>query len=210
MQFGTLVHLAILEPNEFARRVFVFDYDGNLATKEGKAMKAALGEKIESLGVSDSYVVKPIDMASIERMAESFHKKWAEYNGRHFDALGSFVEAKKELPLFATLHETDCKGQIDILSETGYVCDVKTTSSWQWFERDIERNGYDVQLAHYQRLAERNGFDVKGNVIFFAVESVPPFRCSARMFALTDAHSKWAHAISNMGRPSGPWVSASS
>jgi hypothetical protein len=207
MLFGSAFHTALLEPDLFAT---TYQQAPQLPrnTKAGKEAWAAAAQP----GIT---LLKCDDWERILGMQKSI---LAHPLG------GRIMQTPKqvECSLFSTDPETglQLKARPDILTDSGWVIDLKTTvdASQQGFERAIGTYRYHVQAAHYLKvIAAATGRDLQG-FLFLAVEKTPPyavqiFRCAPEVIdqgnidAATDL-ATLAQALSTYP-PEAPWPSYS-
>lgn len=170
MEFGTLVHIAVLEPERLAGS-FVVRPDGmKFTTKEGKAWKEA-----QTLPIIDKE-----QEAGLMAIRDSI--------AAHKSARAILAGAKTEVSVFAKHAATGIlrKGRIDALTldRDGLttIGDVKTTddASLEGFSRSIAKWGYHRQAAYYMDLVGASFF------CFIAVEKAAPY--AVNVFSL-DAES---------------------
>lgn len=165
--FGTAVHMALLEPERFERECVVMPYVESFVRKEGKDVKErALAEAKERGG----FVLRHEQAWALQHIRKNFS---------FAITANPATQGEVEKVVFGELDGVQCKGMIDWLLD-GAVYDVKTT-------RDIMRTGYTfaderygVQLAHYARLA---GAD-RANIIW--IENQAPFRVELQMLNADD------------------------
>lgn len=152
MEFGTAVHMAILEPHLFKDRYTVFT--GDRRTKDGKAA-------YEAVLSSGRTPLNEEQWESITGAAAAVHA--------HPKAAVLIDKIRPEVSFFADWG-TKVKARIDGLSDD-YIIDVKTTqdASPKAFAKSIAQFNYHVQAAWYQRITGINRF------IFIAVEKEAPF-----------------------------------
>lgn len=168
MRFGTAVHTAILEPEDFVNWVVMDKVDRR--TKDGKAAAEAAETRAAARGVR---VIDRADHDVVTAIAASVE--------RH-PVIGPYLEAGwAELSVYWMDEDTGvlCRCRPDWLTETA-ILDVKTTenSSPGSFERSAYQYRYWVQAAYYLDGLAANGCDVS-RFVFAAVEKEPPFAAMA-------------------------------
>lgn len=160
LQMGTLTHLRILQPNEWADKIVVENVDRR--TKEGKARAALLEE-------TGKTICKPEDAENIETTFLEFTKA----------TTGLFPNGySTEVITTANIEGIDLKAQIDIFDNDGkIIVDLKTCSDIGMSKMDIWKWRYDLQLGHYANCIEGavDRGDFKAYLVF--VETSSPFRC---------------------------------
>lgn len=160
LNLGTMVHMAVLEPEEF-ERVAVQEPAIDRRTKEYKAWKAELPK--------DALILSAEDDRIITQISENLQKSGL---AKLWDG------ARKECSVFAEIDGIELKCRPDALNESlGLIIDLKTTRDLSWFASDARKLKYPFSVPHYQRIckaATRRGYQY----IFVAVETEPPFDVS--------------------------------
>lgn len=167
MVFGTLAHLALLEPHAFMDR-YVFAPAG--IDRRTKAGKAAWAEWLETVG--DREVVQEADWDLACQMAEAvarvpFGRKLLD--GDHEKVFRWTDETTGE----------ECKIRVDSIRMVGgvpVIVDYKTTTdaSLDAFSRKCVDMGYDFQAGMYCEGVEKC-LGIKPRFVFIAQEKDPPF-----------------------------------
>ena len=166
MQFGSLVHTLILEPNNFSNEYMVADKP----ERRSKAGKAKYAELLEEAGkriwVSTEDFLKAQDM--IFPVSQNLIVKSLLSGG------------KAESSVFWQDAETgvQCKAKADFLNiERGYIVDVKTTvslASEKPFLWTVSKYAYDLSASFYKK-----GFELATgkelDFYFVVIEKEPPF-----------------------------------
>lgn len=167
LTFGSLVHCAVLEPEELDKRYVsrpqIDGRDLDMRTKEGKAFK----EQVEAMGQT---VVKGYELDAARKAANQL------YNLEE-DNLGNVLKASKtELSIFWHNFDIKCKCRIDAYcKEAATMIDLKTCRSAKLedFERDSWNYGYHRKADWYRRGLAAHGLPLK-HVIFIAIEKTGP------------------------------------
>lgn len=178
MQFGTAVHMAVLEPQRFqATYAECPAYDRR--TKEGRE-KAAEWEAANG----GKTPLAPEQMSAIGTIREALRA--------HAGAARLLGAGRPEVSAFWTDEETgiECKARADFLSgwpdRPDTVVDLKTTQNAgaESFARAVANFGYDVQAALYvdgfRRVLRRYV-----RFVFLAVEVEPPYAVAAYEASVT-------------------------
>lgn len=168
MRFGTAVHAAILEPEDFVNWVVMDKVDRR--TKDGKAA----AEAAEALAAERG--VRLIDRAEYDAamaIATSVDRQ---------PVIGPILEAGwAELSVYWMDPDTGvfCRCRPDWLCDYA-ILDVKTTenASPASFERSAYMYRYWVQAAYYLDGLAANGVELP-NFVFAAVEKEPPYAAMA-------------------------------
>jgi len=162
MRWGTLVHKAVLEPDDFDVKAFVWDG----ATKRGKAFDEFLGER------NKFWCLTADEHAELVAIREAVWAKGAAY--QLIEAAG--VEHEKSVT-WDDLACGHCKARIDIA--TPYmICDLKTTGQIDphRFARTCADLAYHVQLGFYARAIQQATGRAELPVVYIiAVESQEPY-----------------------------------
>lgn len=166
MVFGTLAHLALLEPGKFSDE-FMLAPDVDRRTKEGKAAWAEFNDKLAGrVGVSKD------DWATVNRMAKSL---------LDYPACKRLLSGVHESSVFWTDPDTGekCKIRADAITAIGgtdVIVDYKTTTdaSYDAFARKAIQMGYDFQAGMYCTGYEQV-FGVKPRFVFIVQEKDEPF-----------------------------------
>lgn len=167
MIMGECVHLKILEPHLFEKRVAVHP-KFNRATKVGKAEyeEFLLSHAAFPLWISEE------NNAIAEEMANNLRKRMHQDTGDLLDTANmewSFMWEEDGLPF-------KCRpdGFID-----GLGFDIKTSkdASYRSFQMDCVKRGYFLQAAMIRRGLRANGTNLE-RFVFCCVENVEPFSTS--------------------------------
>ena len=196
LAFGSLSHLLTLQPQEFDSQYAVTDL--NLATKEGKAWKAALPEGIQ--------IVKNDDYEKAQMMADAVRD--------HPQAKMLFQDYIAEEPIYWTFDGVPCKAKPDIVAEVfghRYIADLKTTESVnpEAIRKSIAKWGYHRQAAWYLSGMEAVGRPCDA-FIFIFVEKTYPYlvtMCQLDEEALAKGMEECIRAVSTLKecQASGTW-----
>jgi len=171
MSFGSLVHTAVLEPDELDARFFVMP-KLDLRTKLGKETKKVL--EIEQAGKT---LVKDRDWDLCTKIKQSVYS--------HPQA-SILVEtaAHREVAAYKTINGVLCKGKADLWSPD-WMGDLKTTKNatagFGGFTRSVYDFGYHRQAAHY--LSVFYDYPEDRSFFFIACEKDAPY--SVNVFELT-------------------------
>ena len=164
MAFGTAVHAAVLEPDEFAKWVVMDKVDGR--TTVGKAAKAEAEARAAQLGVP---MIDTATWDTVQRIAARVH--------RHPQIGAELQTGTPELSVYWTDEDTGilCRCRPDWLGK-GIVVDIKTTenASPKAFQQSAYGWRYWVQAAYYLDGLATNGVDIE-YFLFAAVEKSSPF-----------------------------------
>ncbi len=182
MRLGTLLHMALLEPHQYAKQILQPAF-GDLRFKGPKAAKA---EWIETLNVAyvvidddgkrtglapDAPVMTPIEKQHVEGMAASV------LSNRLLASL--MRDALLEATTYWVDPDTSLlrRARLDIVSPSGIVLDLKTTDSAmrEEFARRIHQNDYDFQAASYLEAANAVILDAYRDYGIVAIERDPPY-----------------------------------
>jgi len=167
MQFGSLVHKLILQPDTFGNDFAVFEG----ARRAGKAWQEF------SQTNQDKTIIKQSELDAANNILN---------NAMKHDIVKTMLEnaTAKELELNWKYKEVNFKGFADIITTyEGKQCvvDIKTTTdAGKRFERDLYYNDYKMQLAMYQ---DQFGKDCEAYII--AIETTTPF--NVQVYKLDDS-----------------------
>lgn len=166
LEFGTLAHLAVLEPEVLKAKV-VLQPDMDRRTKEGKAMYAAFQATHK-----DKIAIDHETFVALERVQQNATSHPVLKNllqGGAAEMSGYFTELNYDIP---------CKIRPDYLRE-GVLVDLKTAkdASLSAFQRSIATYGYAVQAAFYldavALITATPADDI--SFIFAVIENSPPY-----------------------------------
>lgn len=158
---GDGLHVAILEPDRFAREYVGASYSG--ATKAGKEERAeAAAAGITMLSSADYQVVQEC-AASVRA-----HPVIRRYLDR---ITGTEVTMQWEIAGRA------CKGRLDAVCSGSVLLELKTTRSLERFARDCVAYRYPFQLAWYHDGLEQSLWR-PSTVVLPVVETAPPYDCA--------------------------------
>jgi len=185
MQFGTLVHAAILEPDTLPAVARVIPNDApDKRSKDGKAWWADFERETgERLLFTEERYAHALTISSIIRADPACANLLADCD---FEISGFWTERESGV---------QCKFRPDaIKKDRSIIVDVKTTidASKDSFSKSIANYRYDVSAAHYID-GSLEAFDsMPHSFIFLAIEPEPPF-AYALWRADTDVIAKGQH-----------------
>lgn len=161
MVLGSLVHCAILEPDELDTRYQATTVDRRGTKAWDEAVVAAEGREL----------VKLTDMDQAHRMRDAV---WANPTAREL-----LTDATTEQSAFWTDETTGlpCKARADAVNTRLHaLIDVKTTidASARGFAMQFSKLGYGIQDVHYRNGWQAHGHDIE-TMVFIAVEKTNPY-----------------------------------
>lgn len=176
LNFGTLVHTLVLEPDTFDARYLVVPKI-NGATKEGKAQKAALSS--ETRTVINEEVMAEARACAESVMAHTVYRWIRDAQVEQTVFWDETVTWQDEHGETITM-VIPCKARFDVVGP--WLTDLKTTrdASPKGFSRSIAQYGYHIQGAHYIAGARANGLEPKG-FLFACVETEAPYLTAGYM-----------------------------
>lgn len=131
LRAGWLFHTIILEPKKFEEQIFV-----DVASKNTKAYKLAKEEH--------GTVFTKKEKEAAERLADAFN--------RNSKAVQLLNKSNFEVPTVGEIHGYPFRGKADVLTESGRIIDLKTTTQIHNFPRSAKKWHYDVQVYIYCNL----------------------------------------------------------
>lgn len=145
LSFGTAVHTAILEPDNFAKE-YVYAPEVDLRTKEGKQELADFEEKTKADGLM---VLKKDDFEMVELMRDSTlaYPLIADLLQTGEPELSIFYRTEGGLLLKI---RPDWLG---LFAGVPFILDVKTTDDVLDFGKSVDKFGYHMQAAYYRIIA---------------------------------------------------------
>lgn len=167
MEFGTMVHLAVLEPDKFADKVFVLPEDFNLRSNKNKEMYQAIIDRGQTpLAFSDWEKLMGMQRSVL---SNSYAKKLL--NGEHEM---SYYWTDKDTGIKVSCRPDSRRDLIE--NELGVIVDLKTCTcaDTDIFMREALRLGYDVQAAQYTEGCNLY-YGYPHKFVFIAVEKEPPY-----------------------------------
>jgi PDDEXK-like domain of unknown function (DUF3799) len=181
MNFGTAVHMAILEPDRYEALKVVMPYVENFALKAGKAIREEHEAKAQE---KDGILLRCEEAWAIEKILVN----WRQVVDSVFP-LGSTFQVEHRV--FRDLEGVPCRGTLDGLCQ-GTVIDLKTTRDIHKAQDTIHWERYSVQVAHYAHLV--GCFSLK--IVF--IENTMPYRVRAYLVDYDKAKSLWEATISKI------------
>lgn len=166
MRLGTATHLAILEPELFAKTFGCLPEGLDKRTKEGKA---AFADLLEQYG---PFVLKYDQYQQVGAMAESVLKK-----KKASILLDKLSDVELSGAWTDKVSGALCKMRLDgLIRDLGIVVDIKTTTdaSEDEFLKTLFNYGYDRQSAFYMRGCRELGIEVE-KFVYIVIEKDPPY-----------------------------------
>lgn len=190
MDFGQLLHVAVLEPDRFDQS-FTVAGRCEARTKADKPCGNGGVVRIDGAwycGVRSHAPDAQPDL--VQAVAESDHTDCVRIRqaiADHPEASALLHGTERELSVVWMDEATGllCKARLDAY-RTGRIVDLKKTrdATAFWFTRDAERLGYHIQLAFYREGARRAGLHVDEAWIIAAEHPSPVYPVNA--YRLTD------------------------
>jgi PDDEXK-like domain of unknown function (DUF3799) len=166
LEFGKLLHYAVLEPEAFATRARI---------KPKFDRRTKIGKEADSEFTAS---VAPDDIVVPSEWGEKLHRICAKVQ-RHPVIRRLLAKGTREGTFWWMDERTGllCKARPDFASETGILVDLKTTEDAREdaFSKAIWNYRYDIQAAHYTAGAEATGIARGDAYAFIAVEKEAPY-----------------------------------
>jgi hypothetical protein len=158
---GSLVHLAILEPEKFEKLIFV-----DVASKNTKTYKEAVAKH--------GQVYTRVEKENAEKIADAIF--------RNEQALQLITNCEFEVPAIGDIYGYPFRGKADVLSKKGIV-DLKTTSGGiKNFYHSAKKYLYSVQCYIYCQLFDVSYKQFKFLVIDKGSLDIGIFECSEEFY----------------------------
>lgn len=174
MRFGSLCHMAVLEPHLLSSQIAVAPQhciDGKKQHREldDKKLKAYTNFVAENPGVQ----------CMLYKEYQDLMDQMEAFNSNPDCANIMAAKGTVEMPVFWEEEGVKCKGKLDkYLSELNVITDFKTTNdaSPKQFYWKVTDFGYLLQLAHYQAGVRATlGLDAYPGVLIMAQETDAPY-----------------------------------
>lgn len=166
MKMGSLLHSAILEPDDF-RKHFRVPPKCDKRTKEGKAVWEAFTVSL----LPNQTVITEDEAKTLHGVSHAILKHPLAHKmlqGGHAERSG-----------YTTLDDLSVKFRADYAHDDGFIIDLKFVhdASYSEFQRTIVKYGYDVQAAWYRRMGSELWGHKEDEIAFswIAIEKTPPF-----------------------------------
>ena len=181
MNFGSLVHLALLQPHLLESSVaFLPDDAPNRVSERNRNAKKPSEATLEAIAWWDEWnaktegkqIVKPEAYEKVLGIQKSIMANPSTAMFFHGEQL-------REVSLFWERYGVPCRARLDILRPVE-IADPKTCgdASRVGFSKDMGKRRYAHQAEHYIDGAKANGYDIKA-FTFIAVETTAPYLCAA-------------------------------
>ncbi len=153
--FGSMTHLALLEPERFRQSIAVKPEDINFATKIGKEWKELH---------ADRTILTQADYCTITMMEQRMPS----------EVKRCLTSGKSEVTVRTTMRELAVQCRMDHWDEKGAIIyDLKTIDAIENVEREIYKRSYHVQQQWYRRVMAQETGATSDFVLIFAEKSFP-------------------------------------
>jgi ATP-dependent exoDNAse (exonuclease V) beta subunit len=165
MQFGTLAHLCMLEPDRYESETYVMPKTDR-RTKEGKALYEEA-----TLAAAGKLIVSPDDHRKLLAMRSAL-----ESDQTCMRYLATKARIEPSLFWLDPMLDVGCRARIDCVTPD-YLIDYKTTddASFASFSKTILHFRYHVQAAFYLHGWEQCTGQDHMKFVFIAQEKTPPY-----------------------------------
>jgi exodeoxyribonuclease VIII len=171
LRIGSAVHTLVLEPELAATHILCPepkpDADGR--TKEGRPIIAEWRERVaaaESALHPDGIILTADEMLAAQGAADAL----LSHPG--IEAAG-LLRGTPEFSILWDEAGAPCKARPDLITERGFLVDIKTCADASDFARSVARYGYHRQDAWLKLAAARAELEIKG-LVFLVVETSAP------------------------------------
>jgi len=209
MKFGTLVHLAVLEPERFAETVVTMPnlYQGEEWNWRKPAHREARDAMQAKFAAEGKTCIELGDWEAVEAIAKSIREN--KYAHRLVNGQG-----QPEFSIFWTDHETGLELKCRVDWFASIPVDIKTTNdpSPEEYARTCLKFGYHRKASHY--LAGIEAFnDLPTPMVHLAVGTKPPYVVAAYEINDRDSDNKslgyqqWRATLASLARcyETGDW-----
>lgn len=177
MQLGTAVHMAILEPERFASKVWISERKTPAVGADGKRKRETEAEREERAKVEDT--MRMLGNVILTREQFDIACAIADRANEHAVLPGLLHGARREVSFLwrDPRYGIRCKARADALRDDGIFIDIKTTqdASDEAFGRACAAFDYHVQAAHYNGASEVCLNRSVSAFVFVAIETLPPY-----------------------------------
>lgn len=209
LQFGTAIHLALLEPTVFLTRYRVEPELRRNTTNYKEWKEAVLIDNPHAVIVSQE------QMDAINGMVESImaHKEASAMLRKGIPERSIYQDVRVEDPVTGQVTVIPGKARTDWLHENGDLIDLKTTRDCAFgaFRRQLYELGYHTSAAYHRHLVELElGRRDSRYFWWIALEKEPPYEVAvyrANDMVLDRGESDWRKAVWRLGQcqASGVW-----
>ena len=189
MQFGTVLHALLLEPEKIGEVAVVLPDDTpDKRTKEGKVWWSAFGSANAGKIILTTDEWKRAEATCISALA-------------HPEVAAILDASDREVTMLWDEQNVLCKARADLREGLGaYIADVKTAidASRDGFQKALWNFRYDLQGAFYTRASRETTSVEPRAFIIIAVETFPPFACAVYQIApraIVAAQNDIEHAL---------------
>lgn len=161
LQLGSLVHEKLLQPELFKAKYVFIDKPGRV---NSKAYKEAIDKATaENPGMA---ILFTEELLKIEAITKNVPE----------DIIERLDNSQTESSLFLTIGDRPHKCRFDAINHRARVIyDLKTTSKFDSFRRDMRKYKYDLQAFTYLLMSGKQ-WDQDYDYIWLVAETVPPYR----------------------------------
>lgn len=195
LEFGKLLHCAVLEPEVFAREYIVEPKDAPAYPQARSWASAKSAPDVErakdfwrewEAAHKGMTRVTVADYDKVQRMADSAMS--------HPVARGLLVGGQREISFSWPDEDSgiDCKARADLYLPGEFLMDLKSCrdASPEGFARAVATYCYDVQQANYLAGIRENGDSIRW-MVFLAIESEAPYVCQPHILDANAESRGW-------------------
>lgn len=195
LEFGKVLHCAVLEPEVFAREYIVEPKDAPAYPQARSWASAKSAPDVER--AKDFWRTWEADHKGMTRVSVADYDKvrrMADSAMSHPVARGLLVGGQREITFSWSDEATgiDCKARADLYLPGEFLMDLKSCrdASPEGFARAVASYCYDVQQANYLAGIRANGDSIRW-MVFLAIESEAPYVCQPYILDVRAEERGW-------------------
>ena len=171
LEFGTMLHSYILEPDKF--------FDTYMVTEIEDGRTAEYKELKKQSKAENKILIKQSDIADIEKMRQSFSKKQILNIPAEWILKDAIIEQGIYAEIITPENNIRIKCKPDVVyinNDSIIIIDLKTMAAGKSFYWQAQKYKYDWQMEIYSNIVEAH-YGMPVNFIFAVLEKSPPFGC---------------------------------